>query len=120
MIDLSIDKALYEPDEILRARLCADGLLSAKTAELRLLWFTQGKGTQDIGLIQTMEIPRSSASFTGEFRLPRGPVSFRGQLITLTWAVEAIIDQEFERKEFVLSPFGREIDIISLQTAGGR
>ena len=78
--------------------------------EARLFWFTQGKGTQDIGIV---EIQPATPTARGEqrfrFKLPDAPYSFSGTLISLIWAVELVADDLAERWEFSLSPDGNEI-----------
>jgi len=85
---------------------------------LQLLWYTSGKGTTDIGLIQCLEYPtqQSSGSEVFRFTLPDGPGSFSGQLISLRWALELVSEPSSEscRAEFVLSETGQEIILPSL------
>lgn len=80
--------------------------------ELRLFWFTNGKGTQDLHIIQTLPLPFSpSGTEDFQIQLPHSPYSMSGRLITLTWALELVLEPggEATRKEFILSPNGREI-----------
>ena len=85
----------------------------AKQVELRLLWYTQGKGDEDAGLVETMtfEQPNLSDQRSFRFTLPNGPYSFSGSLISLTWALELSTHpgDNCERKEITVSPTGREI-----------
>ena len=80
--------------------------------DARLFWFTQGKGTQDVGVVESQSIDAAEAQ--GErrvrFKLPDTPYSFSGTLITLAWGVELIAnDNESARWEFTLAPDGKEI-----------
>jgi hypothetical protein len=80
------------------------------SVEARLFWFTQGKGTQDIVIIETQ--PATAAARGDQrfrFRLPEAPYSFSGRLISLTWAVELVADDLAERWEFRLAPDGKEV-----------
>ncbi len=82
-----------------------------KSLEIRLFWFTRGKGTEDVGVVATERVP--GAGGNGEhrvrFTLPDAPYSFSGSLISLIWAVELVADETAARWEFVLAPEGREI-----------
>lgn len=78
--------------------------------EARLFWFTAGKGTQDVTLVDTHSLrPTARGDERVRFRLPQAPYSFSGSLITLAWAVELVADGIAERWEFVLSPDSQEI-----------
>ena len=82
-----------------------------KSLEIRLFWFTRGKGTEDVGVVATERVPEPGGN--GEhrvrFTLPDAPYSFSGSLISLIWAVELVADETAARWEFVLAPEGREI-----------
>ncbi len=81
--------------------------------ELRLFWYTRGKGDEDTGLADSMafESPAPSEARTFRFTLPNGPYNFSGKLISLIWAVEAVAEpgDHVARVEITLSPTGREI-----------
>lgn len=89
----------------------------AKSVEIRLVWFTRGKGTPDISIVDSRSFQAPSAMGDAPFRftLPEGPHSFSGKLISLIWAVEAVAlpnrgrEMASGRQEFVLSPDGLEI-----------
>ena len=82
-----------------------------RSLEIRLFWFTRGKGTEDVGVVATERVPAPGGN--GEhrvrFTLPDAPYSFSGGLISLIWAVELVADETAARWEFVLAPEGREI-----------
>ncbi len=79
-----------------------------RAVELRLLWSTRGKGTEDAGLVESIrfEDPRPEEKRPFRLRLPEGPYSFSGQLISLVWALELVAapSQEAARAEFVMAP----------------
>ncbi len=84
-----------------------------KKAALQLIWFTQGKGDEDVGLAEEVkfENPYGSDEHPFAFQLPAGPYSFSGRLITLAWALELQVDKEVIRKEIILSPSGEEVSL---------
>jgi len=81
--------------------------------ELSLFWYTSGKGTRDVGVVETVRFdrPATLGSKDFNFTLPRGPYSFSGRLISLIWALELTCSpgSETVRREIVVSPSGREI-----------
>jgi hypothetical protein len=83
----------------------------ADRLEARLVWFTRGKGTEDVGIVATerIESPEARGQRRIRFTLPDAPYSFSGRLISLLWAVELVADRAAVRWEFVLAPEGREI-----------
>lgn len=85
------------------------------SAEVRLFWYTEGKGDQDVILVDKIDLPALKAYDTRSFSfpLPKSPYSFSGKFISLIWAVEVIVSpfDMFAREEFVLSPSGEEVRI---------
>ncbi len=79
--------------------------------EARLFWYTQGKGTEDVGVVemQRVDIPTAKGDRTLKFALPAAPYSFSGKLISVRWAVELVADREVARWEFTMSPSGAEV-----------
>jgi hypothetical protein len=81
--------------------------------ELRVIWYTQGKGTQDVGVVETVRYDAPGREDFREFkiRLPESPYSFSGRLVSLLWALELVAQPSGEsaRFEFVLGPGGKEI-----------
>ena len=89
------------------------------TLELRLFWYTEGKGTQDVVVVarRAVDRPESSGHETFRFRLPAGPYSFSGTLITLKWALEliALPGEEAARVDLTVAPTPVEISIQGLR-----
>lgn len=81
--------------------------------ELRLFWHTEGRGDQDVGVIETVPFENPGAVDQRSFRvrLPEGPYSFSGKLITLAWGLEAVAQPGdwSGRIPITLSPTGEEI-----------
>lgn len=86
-----------------------------KNLEVHLLWYTSGRGTEDVEIIETEHITTSGnvGQSYFSFNLPNEPYSFSGKLITLTWAIEVVATSPDETKkiEFMLSPTGREVSL---------
>lgn len=81
--------------------------------ELRLFWYTEGRGDQDLDVIETIPFANPGAVDRRSFRvrLPEGPYSFSGKLITLAWSLEAVAQPGdwSGRASITLSPTGEEI-----------
>jgi hypothetical protein len=117
MIALELDNpnAAFAPGEALKGTIRWQLEKMPKRIELRLFWFTSGRGTRDVGAVDVRQLACAQAAgpVRFEFALPTGPLSFTGQLITLQWAIEAVIHpgSETQRIEFVLSPSGAPISL---------
>jgi hypothetical protein len=95
-----------------------------ESAEVRLIWFTRGRGDRDSGIVAAEELPGPQATDRRpfRFRLPEGPYSVSGKLVSLVWAVEAVIQpgDRAARTEITVSPTGREVMLYpDLETSGG-
>jgi hypothetical protein len=81
--------------------------------ELRLFWHTEGKGTRDVKVIETLSfsVPGRQDRRDFRFRLPDSPYSFSGKLISVIWALELVLlsSGETERLEIVVSPSRTEV-----------
>lgn len=112
-IELNDGKEAFAPGEQVEGRIEWTLDANPKALELSLLWYTSGKGTRDIAVLQTNRVdgPGAFGSDKFSFALPGGPYSFSGRLISLIWALELTCTpgNETIRKEIVVSPTGREI-----------
>jgi hypothetical protein len=83
--------------------------------EARLFWYTRGKGDQDVGVVEMLPYanPAPTDRRPFRFRLPEGPYSFSGKLISLVWAIEAVAQpgDVAGRAEITVSPTGDEIHL---------
>ena len=87
----------------------------AEAVEVRLVWYTRGKGDQDVSLVETkrFDFPSQSESRKCQFTLPHAPYSFSGKLISLIWALEVIalpLDDS-KRIDITIAPGGEEITL---------
>jgi len=86
---------------------------SPKRIELRLFWYTSGKGTADVKTVEVFPInePLREGKRDFSFTLPEVPWSFSGKLISLMWAIEMVSEPggETERLEITVSPSGKKI-----------
>lgn len=112
-IFLAENRTAFRPGEQLAVSALWALPVAPESLEVRLFWYTRGKGTQDdaIVAVQRIEAPEAAGERTLTFRLPAQPWSFSGKLISLIWAVELVAEpgSRAARCEFVMSPDGHEI-----------
>lgn len=112
-IELQNDRASCLPGQTLNGTVRWQCSQKPEEASLHLIWYTEGRGTEDVGLVEErrFENPQPANEGAFEFQLPAGPYSFSGSLISLIWALELKVDDEVLRKEITLSPSGEEIKL---------
>lgn len=118
MIELKLFKAPphYDVDEPIVGELIWDELTErCDLIELRLLWYTIGKGDRDLQVIARIAVmkPGERGKQRFHFDPPGGPYSFSGSLISLVWAIEAVTVPLSDSQiiEFTLAPGGNEVRI---------
>ena len=91
----------------------------AEAVEVRLFWYTRGKGTQDVVVVDFLRVdhPEPSGHRRFGFAIPNGPYSFSGTLITLSWAVELVVfpGEDTARLDLVVGPQPIEVSIRGLR-----
>jgi hypothetical protein len=125
MADLQIDidngRRAFSPGDPLAGRVTWTVDAEPKSAELRLFWYTSGKGTQNIGVVQTIPFERPQRSDRREFRmvLPQQPYSCSGTLVSIVWALELIVEPQSwtERVELTIAPGGTEVALGSITSS---
>lgn len=113
-LDLILDsgRTVFEPGGIARGTVVWRLPEPPERLEIHLLWYTTGKGRQDLEIVRTVELPATgSGEESFEIPLPAGPYSFVGELIVLHWALEAVAEPGLgsTRTEITLAPGGEAI-----------
>jgi hypothetical protein len=112
-VELDGGKAAFRPGEEVRGVASWSLDEDPTSVELRLFWRTEGKGTQDVGVAETVAFEAAGRADRREFRirLPEGPYSFTGQLVSLVWAVEVVAEPGSVAgiQDLVVSPTGEAI-----------
>ncbi len=112
-IVLRDNRTAFLPSETVEGHVAWRLNQPAESIEVRLFWFTRGKGTTDTEVAAALRFDRPPLSDQQplRFTLPKAPYSFSGKLISLVWAIELVVEPsgETERLEITLSPTGREI-----------
>ena len=113
-LTLHLDQTALQPGEELTGTLTwQTEVFTAQHLVINLFWFTRGKGSEDLEVVNTIEqtLERPSGETRFSFRLPPSPWSYSGRLISIVWAVEAGLDEKgaADRVEFVSAPGGLEL-----------
>ena len=114
-VQISIDKdsKSYTPGEQISGTARWQLEESVESIDVRLFFYTEGKGTSDIEVLETIPVenPPLTGSQRFDWRLPQTPYSFSGKLISLIWAVEVVLlpSGDAESYEFQMTPTGKEI-----------
>lgn len=112
----------FAPGERVTGTLQWLGDAAPDAVELRLLWYTEGRGDQDVGVARSLlvEAPAAVGSTPFELQAPSGPYSCAGRLVAIRWALEAVARPggETTRVELVVAPGGREVELVAAGTGG--
>ena len=112
-VTLAGGRTAFSPGETLEGTAAWRLAERPESLEVRLFWYTQGKGDRDLEVVesQALEPPEAEGSRGFRFRLPEAPYSFSGQLISLLWAVELVAEPGTRgtRAEITVAPGGREV-----------
>ena len=117
MIELEIrtreDRTDFLPGEELAGEVSWQTDSAPGPVELRLFWHTEGKGTRDVEVIESISfnVPGRQDRRDFRFQLPESPYSFSGKLISVVWALELVLPStgDTERIDIVISPTRAEI-----------
>lgn len=115
-IQLNDGRAVFRPGEPVRGTVRWQSDMPVKDLELRLIYHTGGRGTEDVVTVAVAPFARPGASESRPFELlPCGshPWSFSGKLVSVMWALELVHDGEAlaAQCEIIVSPTGGEIDL---------
>jgi hypothetical protein len=108
-------KASFIPGEEVSGAVSWSIDRNPKSAEVRLFWYTEGKGTQDVVVVaqQSFMALKQNDERPFQFTLPAAPYTFSGKLISLVWALELVMEPGdlSERLPIIVSPTGQEISL---------
>ena len=112
-IEVENNQKEFEPGDSISGKVFWDLTKEPKRVSVNLLWYTDGKGSEDLEVVDSMEIEsfnfRGSKGFT--FVLPDEPYSFSGTLISICWTLEAFAkkSKDKDQYELVVAPNGKEV-----------
>ncbi len=103
----------FRPGEVVEGTVLWQLEPGPTEVEIRLFWYTRGKGDEDVGIVETIPYARPAPTDRRPFRfqLPAGPFSFSGRLISLVWGIEVVAQpgEASGRVEITVSPTGDEL-----------
>ena len=112
-LELVDGKTQYRPGEAVEGVAFWELDAPPKSVEVRLFWRTQGKGTVDVEVVQSLPQSGVGAGDRRPFRfvLPPGPYSVSGVLVSIVWGVELVTEPSADSAsvEITVSPTGEEI-----------
>jgi hypothetical protein len=103
----------FRPGDILRGAIGWHYDARPGRIELRLIWFTEGPGPDDVGIVDTLiqddAFPSDRRTF--QFRLPSGPFSYAGNSFRVRWALELLAPgrKDCTRLDLVVGPTNQPI-----------
>ena len=107
-IQLAGERLAFNPGEDLVGSVNWGSEQAPRSLELRLFWFTRGKGTEDVGLVENLNFEQPLPQETRSFRLklPQAPYSCLGTLVSVVWALELIAypSKAVTRQEIEVGP----------------
>jgi hypothetical protein len=95
-IHLTDERDFYRPGEMLLATYCppAKERRPVRALEISVLWFTEGKGEEDLGVhhFERLDFRRDGPIDPNRerrlsVRLPRSPLSYDGVVVKIQWCV---------------------------------
>jgi hypothetical protein len=114
-------RAGYRPGTSLSGSVEWNAHTAPHSISIKLFWVTSGAASRQIGVVRTCVIERPNPTGTShfEFRLPEGPWSFEGALVSLAWVVEAVLapSKQSAHVIFSMSPENWQFELYPRQEA---
>lgn len=105
----------FEPGGRIFGEACWRMDEQADSIEARLLWHTEGKGSMDSAVVQTVTFDRPAIEEARPFEmtLPIEPYSCSGKLVSILWTIELVSlpTKENIRLPLTMGPGGREVTL---------
>jgi hypothetical protein len=110
---IRLEQERYRPGDLLAGAFVFDGWPPERyTVELSVLWRTEGKGDEDLGVIlfrewswQRTPLLKFDQPQGFEVSLPRAPLSYKGVLIKIHWLVRVRLRWEPAGEQVAEVPF---------------
>ena len=120
MTTITIERRDLRPHETVTGRVAWDFEKEPRNLELRLCWFTRGRGTEEARTVEVLPLGdtlRGERAFS--FRLPAEPWSVNGTLVQIMWALEVVAKKtgSLGVEEFVVAPQRSEITLHEIESA---
>ncbi len=112
---LECDTRIARPGQTVAGEALWDLQDDPETIQINLGWYTEGKGTRDEELVETIMVnnPGTIGKQTFSFVMPEGPLSCSGRLISFLWGIECSLKKGKDKafRPLILTHGEAEIDI---------
>jgi len=116
-LQILLKKSIYRPGELLKWAVEWEFDSTPSKITVEVSWTTSGKGTDDSENVFTEDWTPDSATGqrTFEYQLPRGPISVRGNLVSINWQIECTSHhpKAQDQEPFVLSHMDKPVQLSS-------
>jgi hypothetical protein len=111
--EIQLDETVLTPGATLSGRAAWTVDKPPRKIEIRLFWQTRGKGSEDIEVVDEIEVDgdRGDRQCAFSFTLPVQPYSFSGSLISLEWGVEVVVGRTVGSTTFTMAPDGTPLTL---------
>jgi hypothetical protein len=114
VISLEGDRHDFQPGDTLAAQYSISGFeqVEPKSLEVSVLWYTEGKGDEDLGVHYFDRVTYDDAAFA-RFQhpqrlttvLPKSPLSYEGVILKIRWCIRVRLFLARNREVMVEAPF---------------
>lgn len=122
MIQIELKKTEFHLGETIDGEVRWLGLNEIDSLDIRLIWYTEGKGDRDFQVVASQEIrsPASEGQATFSFTAPNYPASCSGKLVSIRWAIEVVElpGINAQSTKLVISTNGKEVDLVNAANSG--
>jgi hypothetical protein len=122
-IQMAGNRTAFRPGEPMAGAVSWTLDTLAERVELRLFWYTRGKGTAATEVVEVVRFEKPQLHEKRQFQVtaPDGPYSFSGKLISLVWALELVVrpGKLCHTQGIVISPNGAEVELGVVADAKG-
>ena len=108
-LELNQDPKNVYPGQKITGTLAWELEAAPEEALLRLFWYTEGRGDQDIDIVYEYDVNNGMLQNRGnfEFTVPASPYSCKGKYVSICWAIELVLNKgkQVERLDLQVSPW---------------
>ena len=92
-LETADNRTTFHPGETLELIATWELDTPPEALELRLTWYTLGKGDSDYCIVEkvAIESPVAAGTHNASIALPHGPYSYSGKLVSIAWSVALVV-----------------------------
>jgi hypothetical protein len=111
------NRTTFEPNETIDLMIAWSLEKTPQSLELRLVWNTVGRGTQNLEIAHTEVFHPDAESGQERLKLtlPAGPYSCQGIIVSVLWGIELVVlpSEQSTREEIIIGPGGKSVQLKS-------